>query len=69
MLYHLPIDPNSRAVVTTGMKADLALYQALPFIFQFGVDPAWHGGNCKAERKKVSTNVQSWIPGPVRLID
>jgi hypothetical protein len=41
------------------MLSDSLLYEPLPLVFQFGMNPARHGRNCKAERKKVSTNLQS----------
>jgi len=35
MLDHLPVQPNGRTVVATGMCSDLLLNKPFPFVFQF----------------------------------
>jgi hypothetical protein len=54
---HLPVEPDSGGVIAARMLSDSLFYESLPFVLQFGLDPAGHGRNCKAERKGVSTNL------------
>ena len=54
---HLPVESDSGTVIAARMLSDTLFDEFLPFVFQFGMNPAGHGRNCKAERKKVSTNL------------
>src|SRR4051812_37498061 len=54
---HMPVESDSGGVIAALMLSHSLVYESLPFAFQFGLYPAGHGRNCKAERKEVSTNL------------
>jgi hypothetical protein len=41
---HLPVEFDSGAVIAARMLSESLFYEPLPFVFQFGVNPARHDG-------------------------